>query len=120
LLAKVKALDLSHRTNVALGHASSMGSHLRFGFEATYARDTVVMRDDNVTDYPWLCFSLATLMREYAHMRGDGVTGPNRDATVEGLLNGLTPDARAFVRNAPAATPAPFEAERVEFADLFH
>jgi len=34
---KVKTLDLSHRRNVALGHAASMGSHLRFGFEATYA-----------------------------------------------------------------------------------
>ena len=46
-----------------------MGSHLRFGFEATYGRDTVVMRDDNVADYPWLCFALATLMREYARCR---------------------------------------------------
>ena len=69
----MKTLDRAHQINVALGHAASMGSHLRFGFEATYARDTVIMRDDNVTDYPWLCFSLATLMREYARMRADGV-----------------------------------------------
>ena len=69
LLERVRTLNQAHQTNVALGHAASMGSHLRFGFEATYARDTVIMRDDNVTDYPWLCFSLATLMREYARLR---------------------------------------------------
>ena len=67
----MRTLDQAHQTNVALGHAASMGSHLRFGFEATYARDTVIMRDDNVTDYPWLCFSLATLMREYSRLRAD-------------------------------------------------
>ena len=48
---------------IALAHTVSMGSHLRFGFEATYGRDTVVMRDDNVADYPWLCFALMTVMR---------------------------------------------------------
>jgi hypothetical protein len=119
LLEKVRTLNDSHKAMVALGHAASMGSHLRFGFEATYARDTVVMREDNVTDYPWLCFSLATLMREYARLRASNGTGPERDAVAEAVLNGLSPDARAFVRSAPAASPAPFEAERVEFAELF-
>jgi hypothetical protein len=118
LLAKVKTLGPSHQTNVARGHAASMGSHLRFGFEATYARDTVIMRDDNVTDYPWLCFSLVTLMREYARMRAGGGSGVDRDAIVEAVLNGLSPDARAFVRDAPAS-PSPFEAERAEFCELF-
>jgi hypothetical protein len=126
LLAKVKTLDRQHRTNVALGHAASMGSHLRFGFEATYARDTVIMRNDNVTDYPWLSFSLATLIREYARMRADGVAGPvpsgvegpDRDAISEAMLNGLSPDARAFVGGAPAAS-SPYETDRAEFRDLF-
>ena len=95
-----------------------MGSHLRFGFEATYARDTVVMRDDNVTDYPWLCFSLATLMREYARMAA-GDAGAHRDEVVEAMVNGLSPDARAFLRSGAAASPAPFEAERAAFAELF-
>ena len=116
LLAKVKTLDRLHQINVALGHASSMGSHLRFGFEATYARDTVIMRNDNVTDYPWLSFSLATLMREYSRMRDEGVT--DRDAICEAILNGLSPDARAFVRDAPAA-PTPYEDDRAEFCDLY-
>jgi hypothetical protein len=119
LLERVRPLNHAHKTLVALGHATSMGSHLRFGFEATYARDTVVMRDDNVTDYPWLSFSLATLMREYARMLAAGVTGAERDAVAEALINGLSPDARAFVRGTAPAAPAPFEAERLEFADLF-
>ena len=118
LLAKVKTLDAPHRINVALGHAASMGSHLRFGFEATYARDTVVMRDDNVTDYPWLSFSLVTLMREYSRMRAEDIGGSGRDAIVEAVLNGLSPDARAFVGDAPA-TASVYEAERAEFCALF-
>src|SRR4029453_1321511 len=84
----------------------------------TYARDTVIMRDDNVTDYPWLCFSLATLMREYSRMHAEGISGPDRDAVAEAVLNGLSPDARAFVREAPAA-PSSYEAERAEFCELF-
>ena len=116
LLAKVKTLDRPHQVNVALGHAASMGSHLRFGFEATYARDTVIMRNDNVTDYPWLSFSLATLMREYSRMRDEGVA--DRDAICEAILNGLSPDARAFVRDVPSA-PSPYESDRAEFCDLY-
>ncbi len=119
LLERVRTLNQAHKTSVALGHAASMGSHLRFGFEATYARDTVIMRDDNVTDYPWLCFSLATLMREYARLRAADENVAGRDAIAEALVNGLSPDARAFVRSAPPASPAPFEAERLEFAELF-
>jgi hypothetical protein len=118
LLVKTRSLNAAHRLNVARGHAASMGSHLRFGFEATYARDTVVMRDDNAADYPWLCFSLATLMAEYARLHDRQDAGPARDAVVEAILNGLSPDARAFVRDPPRS-PSPFEAERRAFAELF-
>lgn len=111
LLDRVRTLNREHRLRVAIGHASSMGSHLRFGFEATYGRDTLVMRRDNVADYPWLCFALATLMRERDAGNGD-------DATVEALLNGLSPDARAFV-GEPADALASAEAERAEFCDRF-
>ena len=34
LLEKVRTLSDAHQLTIALGHASSMGSHLRFGFEA--------------------------------------------------------------------------------------
>jgi hypothetical protein len=59
-----------------------------------------------------------TLMREYARMRSGGVSRLERDAIAEAVLNGLSPDARAFVREAPAS-PSPYEAERAEFCELF-
>jgi hypothetical protein len=119
LLHRVRGLNGVHRTNVALSHAASLGSHLRFGFEATYGRDTVAMRDDNVTDYPWLCFALAILMGEYSRMRDARIEGPARERVVEGVLNGLSPDARGFVGTPPASLSA-CEDERARFCDLFH
>jgi len=117
-------LSRPHRTNIALVHAASLGCHLRFGFEATCGRDTVALRDDNTTDYPWLCFALATLMSEYVRADETGarsvVQGVEREAIVEALLNGLTPDARAFVGDHPPASLAACAAERAEFARLFH
>ena len=50
LLDRVKTLSRPHQTQIALGHAASLGCHLRFGFEATYRKDTTAMRDDNVAD----------------------------------------------------------------------
>jgi len=99
LLARVRSLNPAHQRRVALGHAASMGCHLRFGFEATYARDTVVMRDDNVADYPWLCYALLTLLREHER-------SPDDACVIEGLLNGLSGDARAFVGEAPSSLSA--------------
>jgi hypothetical protein len=99
LLARARSLNGPHQRKIALGHAASMGCHLRFGFEATYGRDTIVMRDDNVADYPWLCYALLTLMREYDR-------APDDTAVVEALLNGLSGDARAFVGEAPASLAA--------------
>jgi hypothetical protein len=114
LLKRTRTLNQQHQAAVALGHAPCIGSHLRFGFEATYGRDTVNMRNDNIADYPWLCFSLSTLMREYMRLReGDGDRA-EREAVVEAMLNGLTPDARAFVGSAPGFL-SPLEAELAEF-----
>ena len=118
LLRRVKTLNHAHQTNIALGHASSMGSHLRFGFEATYGRDTISMRNDNVADYPWLCFALVTVMREYTRLHDEGREGPERHAVVEAIVNGLSPDARAFVGEPPASLSTA-EAERAEFRDAF-
>jgi hypothetical protein len=115
LLDKVRTLNRAHRLGVARSHATSMGCHLRFGFEATYARDTIVMRNDNVVDYPWLCFALVTLMREY----GRGVSGDAREILVEALLNGLTADARAFIGKRPPGSLSTCEAERGEFCERF-
>jgi hypothetical protein len=119
LLSATQTLNDTHRTNIALGHAASIGSHLRFGFEATYGRDTVVMRDDNVADYPWLCFALLTLMRKYVRMQNGDSAVRSREMVVESLLNGLTPDARAFVGEPPGSLSSCATA-RSEFRDLFH
>jgi hypothetical protein len=118
LLDQVRTLSSPHRTNVALGHAASLGCHLRFGFEATYGRDTVAARGDNTVDYPWLCFSLATLMREYARVGDEAAADGRRDAIVEGILMGLSADAGAFAAAAPDVLAA-CSAEQAEFVAAF-
>ena len=75
LLARVRTLNEDHQAKIGLGHAASLGCHLRFGFEAQCGRDTVALRDDNVADYPWLCFALAAVMRAYDR------SGPRRFST---------------------------------------
>lgn len=119
LLERVKALNQGHRRNIALVHAASLGCHLRFGFEATYGRDTRAMREDNATDYPWLCFALTTLMTEYAAVSDCGPHETLRDRIAEGILNGLSPDAGAFLGALPAALSR-CGAERSAFQEWFH
>jgi hypothetical protein len=119
LLDNVRTLNDRHQTNIALGHAASMGCHLRFGFEATYGRDTINMRDDNVADYPWLLYALNTLMQQYVRLRETGEAGAPHDVLVEALINGLSGDARAFVGKAPASL-AGLEHDRAAFRDAFH
>lgn len=118
LLRKMGSLDSTHEARMALVHASCMGGHLRFGFEATYGRDVVLMREDNVVDYPWLLWALAAVMREYDRVRAEGVAGRPHDRLVEGLLNGLSADANAMLTNPPAFL-APREEERLQFCELF-
>ena len=110
LLAKVRTLREDYQASIGLGHASSMGCHLRFGFEAQCGRDTLALRDDNVADYPWLSFALAAVIRQYSRTKDP--------ACVEALLNGLTPDARAFI-GAPPASLAACEGDRALFLELF-
>jgi hypothetical protein len=119
LLERARTLNRRHRMLVALGHAASLGSHLRFGFEATYGKDISLMRADNVVDYHWLRFALATLMRDYARMSAEGVQGVERDKAVEALLNGLTSDADAFVGSHPPDFLVAATDEWNEFRDLF-
>jgi len=131
LLAKARTLNEDHQFKIGLGHAASMGCHLRFGFEAQCGRDTVALRDDNVVDYPWLCFALAAVMREYDR-RATGGGNPSLSAVAPGakveglpiarleeaLLNGLTPDARAFI-GAPPASLSQSAHDRAQFLELF-
>jgi hypothetical protein len=118
LLARVRSLNSAHRCRIAQAHAVSMGSHLRFGFEASYGRDTVVMRDDNVADYPWLCFALLTVTQEYSRLRHAGASDEEQAPIVEAILNGLSADARAFIGQPPASL-SDSERDRGEFRALF-
>ena len=106
LLERTRTLNQAHRTALALVHACSLGSHLRFGFDVTYGRDLAAMRADNGVDYRWLSFSLATLMGEYVRLREEAVEGAVRDTIVEALVSGLSPDARAFLADPPRCLSA--------------
>jgi hypothetical protein len=57
-------------------------------------------------------------MTEYVRLREHEAQSRDSDAIVEAILNGLSPDARAFVREPPR-TPTPFETERAAFCALF-
>jgi hypothetical protein len=118
LLARVRTLNEEHQAKIGLGHAASMGCHLRFGFEAQCGRDTVALRDDNVADYPWLCFALAAVMRAYDRAMAAGLENRELAVMQEALLNGLTPDARAFV-GVPPASLKDSEGDRAQFLELF-
>ena len=118
LLARVKILDRSHRERFALILAGIYASHLRFGFEATYGRDIVAMRNDNAPDYPWLLFALVTLMEAYARLHDHDSEGVERERVVEGILNGLSPDPRAFVGNPPDFL-ASHQEDHLRFRELF-
>jgi hypothetical protein len=119
LLERARALGPASRFNVALGHAQAMGCHLRFGFDATYGRDASYMRADNSADYPWLCFSLAVLMQEYARIDAAGTRGAGRDVVVEALLNGLSADPAPLV-GAPQEFLSPCETDLADFRERFH
>lgn len=125
LLDRVRTLGPAQQFRIGLGHASSMGCHLRFGFEAQCGRDTLLLRDDNIADYPWLCFALAAVMGEYGRLvdgGGAAATEASADRNLavieEALLNGLTADARAFI-GVPPASLSESEADRVRFVDGF-
>ena len=117
LLDRVRTWKESHRVKIALAHAAILGSHLRFGFEASYGRDIVALRNDNGPDYPWLCFAAATLLQAYSRMHDEGIQGTEREQVVEGILNSLTPDPRAFV-GKPTASLAAYEGERSQVPKL--
>ncbi len=118
LLARVRSLNEHHQFRIGLGHAASMGCHLRFGFEAQCGRDTLALRDDNIADYPWLCFALAAVMREYARLADAHLENRDRSVIEEALLNGLTADARAFI-GVPPASLSQSEVDRLRFVDAF-
>jgi hypothetical protein len=118
LLTRVRTLNARHQFEIGVSHAQSMGCHLRFGFEAQCGRDTLALRDDNIADYPWLCFALASTLAEYSRLADANIENRDREVIEEALLNGLTPDARAFI-GVPPPSLSRSESDRVHFANGF-
>jgi len=103
VIDRVRTLDASHQLAFSTVSASVLGGHLRWGFWLMYGRDVVRMRDDNVGDYPWLLYAVATLLRAYAADRaGRGPSGA-RAALTSALLQGLAADPWAFAGSRPKA-----------------
>jgi len=97
LLDQVRALSAPRQLAVALGHAASMGAHLRFGFQATYGRSTDAMRDDNVADYPWLHYAADVVLREYERQAAGAGGGPPAALVAEALFGSLTADTSSLL-----------------------
>ena len=117
MLTRSRDLPWPNQVALALVHAQALGSHLRFGYEVTYGRDLVAMQDDNAADYPWSCYALGVLAREYGRMEAAGEIGPARDRVVEAILNGLSPDVAAFLDRPPASI-ASQAADRADLAAI--
>jgi len=101
LLLQVRALSPRRQLGVALGHAASMGAHLRFGFHATYARSTEAMRDDNFADYPWLHYAADLVLGEYERQANGGTDGPALEVAAEALFGSLTADTSSLLNSGP-------------------
>ncbi len=89
LLERVRELSPERQLAVGLGHAACTGSHLRFGFNATYARNAEAMRQDNFADYPWLHFAAEAVLRHYEQHGGAQMA--------EALFNSLTADTMSLL-----------------------
>ncbi len=92
LLERVCSLDKSHRTRIAVFAAATLGGHLRWGFRFMYQHDYVRMREDNVVDYPWLFFSLETLLDTYGEACENGSSDANTTVITTALINALSAD----------------------------
>lgn len=97
LLDRVRALPRAQREAIALGHAASLGAHLRFGFLATYGRQTGEMRSDNVADYPWLIWSVEVAVDTIEDLSPDALAGPRGRQWTEALAGSLTADTDALL-----------------------
>jgi len=95
-----------------------MGAHLRYAYEVTTAKSIAGTRDDNVADYPWLRWSLMTLLEEFDRLAADPDAGMARTQLAEALANGLLPDPAAFV-GPDAASIANGHPDAGRIIDLF-
>lgn len=111
LIEKTAALPRDHQIRFARVSVAVLGAHLRWGFWLMYDRDIQRMRDDNVGDYPWLLWSVTTLLRAWTELVDDagGTEGPTEDRSAErhaiagSLLLGLAADPWALGGRPPPA-----------------
>ena len=108
LIERIWALDTKRRVRFSRVSVAVLGGHLRWGLRAMYDRDVVRMRADNAGDYPWLLYSLTTLMEEYVRLQQLGIESQYRQEIVKAMLNGLTPDPWAFFQTPPPSSLAPY------------
>ncbi len=101
-LARVRMVDARHALRFAFPCAAIMASHLRWGLRFMYRSDVGTMRADNVVDYPWSLFALATLMREYERLSAASAPDGERLRVAAAVLDGLSPDPWAFDGPRPA------------------
>ncbi len=119
LLAKIERLDEPHRVTLSLAHAKILGCHLRFGLEVTCAGGITALREDNIPDYPWLCFALRTLFEAYTVCARSEKASAERRTISEALLIGLMPDASAFLGGRPPDALASRESDLARIRELF-
>ena len=106
MIERVVTLGETHQLRFARVSAAVLGAHLRWGFWLMYGRDVVRMREDNVGDYPWLLYSVLTLLRGYEKLSDAGASKRARSDVVEGLLQGLAADPWMFTGSPPSAVEA--------------
>ena len=120
VLERARRLPFPHRRAIALGHAATLGSHLRFGYQVTYVKSYQLMRDDNGVDYRWLSFALSVLLEEYERQQEGGTGGVDRGILIEAIANGLSADPAAFLIDAPHASFAPHLEEWSALRERLH
>jgi len=103
IIEKVDSLPAGNRVRFARVSAAVLGAHLRWGFWLMYERDVQRMRDDNVGDYPWLLWTVTTLLREWVRLVDEGGSAEERRPLAGSLLLALSADPWAFGGRPPAA-----------------
>jgi hypothetical protein len=110
IIERVATLSERHQVDFARVSAAVLGAHLRWGLWLMYGRDVGRMRQDNVGDYPWLLYSVRTLLRAWADRLEGGKESESGaqdqkelEHIREALLLGLAADPWAFTGRPPPA-----------------
>ncbi|MEM7416262.1 MAG: hypothetical protein AAF389_12235 [Gemmatimonadota bacterium] len=100
IIERVGHLSAERQLRFAIASAAVLSAHLRWGFWLMYGRDVVRMRDDNVGDYPWLLWTIGTLLEEFTRSTDDA---PPPSDVVTALVQALAADPWLLEGGAPSA-----------------